>query len=94
MEIGRIEAQAAGYEIRVEGTLGAQWAPWFDGWTIRAGEREETVLTGPVRDQSALFGLLAKIRDLGMPLLLVRRVEAEFTGVPTRHPLLSSQPRT
>lgn len=79
MEIGKVEAQTAGYEIRVEGTLGTQWAPWFDGWTIRAGEREETVLTGPVRDQSALFGLLAKIRDLGMPLLLVRRIDADFT---------------
>ena len=88
MEIGRIEAQATGYEIRVQGTLSTQWAAWFDGWAIRAGEREETVLTGPVRDQSALFGLLAKIRDLGLPLLLVRRVETEFTGVPTRHPLL------
>ena len=88
MEIGRFEAQPAGYEIRVQGALSTQWAAWFDGWAIRAGEREETVLTGPVRDQSALFGLLAKIRDLGLPLLLVRRVEAEFTSVPTRHPLL------
>lgn len=94
MEIGRIEAQPAGYEIRVKGTLSRQWSAWFDGWTISASDREETVLTGPVRDQSALFGLLAKIRDLGLPLLLVRRVDAEFTGAPTRHPLLPSQPRT
>ena len=88
MEIGRIEAQATGYEIRVQGTLSTQWAAWFDGWAISSSDRDETVLTGPVRDQSALFGLLAKIRDLGLPLLLVRRVETEFTGVPTRHPLL------
>ena len=52
---------------------------------LGAGNREKMALTGPVRDQSALFGLLAKIRDLGLPLLLVRRVEADFTASPGRN---------
>ncbi len=85
MDTGRSGAQQTGYEIRVQGRLDTQWAAWFEGWTMSTGEREETVLTGPVRDQPALFGLLARIRDLGLPLLLVRRMDAELTGVAGQH---------
>jgi len=63
------------YRIRVKGTLDRRWSDWFDGCTITSQANDETLLTGPVADQAALHGLLAKIRDLGLPLLSVKRVE-------------------
>ena len=62
------------YQIRVRGVLDAGWSDWFDGLTICPQADGTTLLTGPVRDQSALHGLLAKIRDLGLPLLSMKRV--------------------
>jgi hypothetical protein len=64
------------YEIRIEGQLDPRWEGWFDGMTIspRAGE---TLISGPVSDQAALHGLLARLRDLGLPLLSVTRVAPE-----------------
>ena len=62
------------YEIRLKGHLSHQWTEWFEGLTILLEEDGNTLLTGPVIDQSALHGLLKKVRDLGMPLLLVNRV--------------------
>ena len=64
------------YEIRVRGVLDKKWSDWFDGFTIMPQANDETLLTGPVADQAALHGLLGKIRDLGLPLLSVKRVEA------------------
>jgi len=64
------------YEIRVKGVLDRKWSDWFDGFTITPQADDETLLVGPVPDQAALHGLLAKIRDLGLPLLSVQRVEA------------------
>jgi len=63
------------YQIRIKGHLGRQWTDWFEGLTITLEENGETLLTGPVVDQAALHGLLRKVRDLGMPLLSVNRVE-------------------
>ena len=63
------------YQIRIEGHLGRQWTDWFEGLTITLEDNGETLLTGPVVDQAALHGLLKKVRDLGMPLLSVNRVE-------------------
>jgi hypothetical protein len=63
------------YQIRIKGHLGHQWTDWFEGLTITLKEDGETLLTGPVIDQAALHGLLKKVRDLGMPLLSVNRVE-------------------
>jgi hypothetical protein len=64
------------YAIRVEGCLTDRWAEWFEGITITQ-ENNQTLLTGPVVDQAALYGLLKKVRDLGMPLISVTRVPAE-----------------
>ncbi len=64
------------YQIRLKGHLGPQWADWFGGLVITLEENGETLLTGPVVDQAALFGLLKKVRDLGMPLLSVTCVGA------------------
>ena len=63
------------YQIRIKGHLGHQWTDWFEGLTITLEDNGETLLTGPVVDQAALHGLLKKVRDLGMPLLSVNRVE-------------------
>jgi hypothetical protein len=63
------------YEIRIKGHLGRQWADWFEGLTITLEEDGNTLLTGLVVDQAALHGLLKKVRDLGMPLLSVNRVD-------------------
>jgi hypothetical protein len=63
------------YRIRVKGSLDRKWSDWFDGFTITPQANDETLLTGPVADQAALHGLLGKIRDLGLPLLSVERVE-------------------
>lgn len=63
------------FQIRIQGHLGQQWAGWFDGLTIVLEEDGNTLLSGPVIDQSALHGILKKIRDLGMPLLAVNQVE-------------------
>jgi len=63
------------YQIRIEGHLDDQWTDWFSGLAITQEENGNTLLTGPVADQAALFGLLKKVRDLGMPLVSVNRVE-------------------
>ena len=61
------------YEIRVQGHLRPEWTTWFDGLAIRL-EEEQSVLTGPIADQSALYGLLKRVRDLGLPLLSVNQI--------------------
>lgn len=64
------------YEIRIQGYLGCQWTDWFDDLTITQDDHGQTVLTGPVADQAALYGLLRKVRDLGIPLVSVHRLSA------------------
>lgn len=59
------------YRIRIKGHLDGKWANWFDSLTITAEDNGTTLLSGPVTDQAALYGLLRKVRDLGMPLLSV-----------------------
>ena len=63
------------YEIRLKGHLDDRWVEWFEGLTITLGEDGNTLLIGQVIDQAALHGLLKKVRDLGMPLLSVNRVQ-------------------
>ncbi len=59
------------YQIRIKGHLGREWTDWFEGLTITLEDNGETLLTGAVVDQAALYGLLRKVRDVGMPLLSV-----------------------
>ena len=73
------KSQPPVYEIRIKGHLGSQWTDWFEGLTITLEEDGDTLLTGPVTDQAALYGLLKKVRDLGMPLLSVNRVQYDET---------------
>ena len=70
------------YQIRIEGQLGEQWTDWFEGLTITQAEDGTTVLTGPVVNQSALHGLLKKVRDLGAPLVSVNRMETDVSSNP------------
>jgi hypothetical protein len=65
------------YEIRIENGLDEGWTAWFDGMEIANEPAGATVITGVVADQAALHGLLAKVRDLGLPLLSVERVGPE-----------------
>lgn len=71
------------YEIRIEGHLDAQWQDWFDGMSITWEENGDTLLTGSIIDQAALFGLLKKVPDLGMPLVSLHRVEPGKPDVPS-----------
>lgn len=64
----------AWYEIRVAGVLHGRWAVWFGGLQI-SGQGDETVISGPLADQAALHGVLTKVRDLGLCLISVRRLE-------------------
>ena len=65
------------YQIRIQGHLSQRWTDWFAGLTITLEEDGKTLLSGPVVDQSALHGILKKIRDLGMPLLSVNSVDLD-----------------
>jgi hypothetical protein len=64
----------APYEIRVAGVLDDRWAAWFGGLRL-SGQGEETVISGLLADQAALHGVLARIRDLGLSLIAVRRLD-------------------
>jgi hypothetical protein len=63
------------YEIRIKGHLGDKWADWFEELAITREDTGETLLRGPVVDQAALYGLLRKVRDLGLPLVSVIQVQ-------------------
>lgn len=58
-------------QIHVKGRIDERWSEWLDGLEIRHTEENETVLTGSILDQSALYGLISKLRDLGLPLSAV-----------------------
>ena len=65
------------YQIRIKGQLDRKWIDWFGDVTIMLEENGDTLLTCPVIDQAVLHGLLKKVRDLGMPLLSVNRIEPD-----------------
>src|SRR5512142_154867 len=68
--------EAGHYEIRVRGHLDSRWSAWFEGLTLTLLENGDTLISGRVIDQAALFGLLRKVRDAGMLLVSVNRVTA------------------
>lgn len=65
------------YEIRLQGHLEPRWSTWFDGMSLTPETGGTTVLNGHVMDQAALHGLLARIRDLGLPLVSVTQVDPQ-----------------
>lgn len=67
------------YRLTVKGHLGSEWSEWFDGLNITMADSGESVLTGPVVDQTALHGVLIKLRDLGLPLLSLTRIEPDIS---------------
>ncbi len=79
-------SQPMRYQIRLEGHLDHHWTAWFEGLTITLEENGDTLLTGPVVDQSALYGLLRKVRDVGMLLISVNRVKPDQGDTPDRKP--------
>ena len=74
-------AQPMVYEIRIKGHLGSHWENWFEGLTITREESGDTLLTGPVVDQAALFGVLKKVRNSGMPLISVICIKPDHEDV-------------
>lgn len=68
------------YEIRLKGHLDARWATWFEGLSIAHAGDGTTVLSGPIVDQTALHGVLRKVRDLGLPLISVVQVDPTGSG--------------
>ena len=72
----QLPASSRHYEIRLEGHLPERWSGWFEGLSI-TWEGGETLLTGPVADQAALYGLLRKVRDTGLTLVAVNQIRSE-----------------
>ena len=73
------------YEVRVKGHLDGRWSEWFDGLTISNVENGDALLSGEIVDQSALHGVLNKVRDLGLPLMAVSRIESMPEGLRPIH---------
>jgi hypothetical protein len=74
--------EPAQYEIRLKGHLDARWADQFEGLSLTHARDGTTILAGPVIDQAALYGLLRKVRDLGLPLIAVNLVDPKPGNVP------------
>jgi hypothetical protein len=77
MSSHRDRHEPGGYEIRVAGHLGDRWVARFDGLSVRRASDGTTVIAGPIADQAALHGVLGKVRDAGLPLISVTRVEPD-----------------
>ncbi|HEU4782023.1 MAG TPA: hypothetical protein VFS83_01655 [Ktedonobacterales bacterium] len=77
--------QLGRYEIRLKGYLDARWAAWFDGLTVSHERDDTTLIQGSIIDQAALYGVLRKVRDLGLPLLSVMQVDPEQANEPDAH---------
>ncbi len=70
------------YEIRLKGHLDGRWSAWFDGLSLSKESDGTTIIHGPVADQAALYGLLQKTRDLGLPLISVNHVDPDHPEAP------------
>ena len=79
MPQNRTDASPIFYTIRISGRLGPDWAEWFGCLALTIQQSEDgltiTTLTGPLSDQAALFGVLNRVRDLGLKLISVNRIE-------------------
>ena len=73
------------YQIVIKGHLDSEWSEWFEGLTITMVDNGATILSGPLIDQTALHGVLIKIRDLGLPLLSLTRIDPDISDVFTGH---------
>lgn len=73
------------YQLVVQGHLPAGWADWFEGMSIVRDRDGRTILSGPVVDQAALHGLLARVRDLGLVLIAVSRIEPDGPAPESAH---------
>ena len=71
--------QPGQYEIRLRGHLDERWGAWFGDLAVTLEDNGDTCLTGPVADQAALHGLLRKVRDFGLPLISVNRIQSDET---------------
>lgn len=76
--------EAGRYEIRIKGHLDSRWAAWFDGLNLTNSGDGTTVIHGLVADQSALHGLLQKVRDVGLPLISVTQVDVDRPTIDPR----------
>ncbi|MCU0501620.1 MAG: hypothetical protein MUC51_07605 [Anaerolineae bacterium] len=65
------------YEIRVAGHLPARWSSWFEGLAVTSEPDGSTLLSGPVADQAALYGLLRRVRDTGLTLIAVNQIPSK-----------------
>ena len=80
--------EAGRYEIRLKGHLDPRWSAWFDGLTLSVADDGSTTIHGPVVDQAALYGLLQRLRDTGLPLISVTQITPDQPHTSTRAPLL------
>jgi hypothetical protein len=65
------------YQIRIKGHLGSQWSDWFEGQTITLEDNGDTLITGPLIDQATLYGLLKRVRDVGLILVSLTQVQSD-----------------
>lgn len=70
--------EAPVYEIRVGGHLSDEWVNWFEGLTITLEDNGNTLLIGKIADQAELYGVLRRVRDLGLPLISVNRIKSNY----------------
>ena len=80
-------------QIRVRGQIDERWSEWLEGLDVSQSAEDVTVLSGGIRDQPALYGLLSKLRDLGLVLLAVEVGEGAAGGNCRGTPAWSTGPR-
>ena len=83
--------EAGRYEIRLKGRLDPRWAAWFDGLGLTHESGGTTIISGLVADQAALHGLLQRVRDIGLPLISVTRIEPDQPDIPIAPPISAEQ---
>jgi len=82
---GPDRSESGRYEVRLTGHLDAHWTAWFDGLTVSYKNDGTTVISGQIVDQAALHGLIQRVRDLGLPLVSVGKVDSDLAGATTPH---------